>query len=53
LAAVTILSQLHGMLKRRPAPASLFLDRTLQAGGWGREENKAGKRSKLYTVIAC
>lgn len=53
LAAVTILSQLHGMLKRRPAPASLFLDRTLQAGGWGREENKAGKRSKLYTVVAC
>jgi len=50
LAAVAILSHLHAMLKRRPAPASLFLDRTLQGGGWGREEGKAGKRSKLYTV---
>ncbi|XP_069677672.1 rapamycin-insensitive companion of mTOR isoform X2 [Periplaneta americana] len=52
LAAVTILSQLHSMLKRRPAPASLFLDRTLQAGGWGREESKTGKRSKLHTLVA-
>ena len=51
LAAVAILSHLHAMLKRRPAPASLFLDRTLQGGGWGREESKAGKRSKLYTVL--
>lgn len=50
LAAVAVLSHLHAMLKRRPAPASLFLDRTLQGGGWGREEGKAGKRSKLYTV---
>jgi hypothetical protein len=40
------------MLKRRPAPASLFLDRTLQGGGWGRDESKAGKRSKLYTVVS-
>ncbi|XP_021912957.1 rapamycin-insensitive companion of mTOR isoform X2 [Zootermopsis nevadensis] len=52
LSAVAILSHLHGMLKRRPAPASLFLDRTLQGGGWGREESKAGKRSKLYTLVA-
>jgi hypothetical protein len=44
------LSHLHAMLKRRPAPASLFLDRTLQGGGWSREESKAGKRAKLYTV---
>lgn len=51
LSAVAILSHLHTMLKRRPAPASLFLDRTLQAGGWGREESKAGKRSKVYTVV--
>jgi rapamycin-insensitive companion of mTOR len=53
LAAVAILSHLHGMLKRRPAPSSLFLDRTLQGGGWGHEENKAGKRSKLYSVVTC
>ncbi|KAG7212743.1 hypothetical protein KM043_013008 [Ampulex compressa] len=34
LAAVNILERMHTMLQRRPAPASLFLDRILQAGTW-------------------
>ena len=46
LAAVAALARLHTMLKRRPAPASLFLDRTLQAGGW----SHTSKRSKLFMV---
>ncbi|KAJ9598512.1 hypothetical protein L9F63_010802, partial [Diploptera punctata] len=47
LAAVAALARLHTMLKRRPAPASLFLDRTLQAGGWSR----VNKRSKLFMFV--
>lgn len=34
LAAVAILGRMHAMMRRRPAPASLFLDRILQAGTW-------------------
>ncbi|XP_076687227.1 rapamycin-insensitive companion of Tor [Andrena cerasifolii] len=34
LAAVTILERMHTMMRRRPAPASLFLDKILQAGTW-------------------
>ncbi|KOC64221.1 Rapamycin-insensitive companion of mTOR [Habropoda laboriosa] len=34
LAAVTILERMHTMMRRRPAPASLFLDKLLQAGTW-------------------
>ncbi|XP_029157454.1 rapamycin-insensitive companion of mTOR [Nylanderia fulva] len=34
LAAVTILERMHTMMRRRPTPASLFLDRVLQAGTW-------------------
>lgn len=34
LAAVTILERMHTMMRRRPTPASLFLDRILQAGTW-------------------
>ncbi|XP_053970556.1 rapamycin-insensitive companion of mTOR isoform X1 [Hylaeus volcanicus] len=34
LAAVTILERMHIMMRRRPAPASLFLDKILQAGTW-------------------
>lgn len=34
LAAVAILSRMHTVMRRRPAPASLFLDRVLQAGTW-------------------
>ncbi|XP_046617804.1 rapamycin-insensitive companion of mTOR [Neodiprion virginianus] len=34
LAAVAILGRMHTVMRRRPAPASLFLDRVLQAGTW-------------------
>nr|XP_050846780.1 rapamycin-insensitive companion of mTOR isoform X2 [Vespula vulgaris] len=34
LAAVTILGRMHTMMRRRPTPASLFLDRMLRAGSW-------------------
>ncbi|XP_011297847.1 rapamycin-insensitive companion of mTOR [Fopius arisanus] len=34
LAAVAILGRMHSMMRRRPAPSSLFLDRILQAGSW-------------------
>lgn len=34
LAAVTILERMHTMMRRRPTPASLFLDRILQGGTW-------------------
>ncbi|XP_076753596.1 rapamycin-insensitive companion of Tor isoform X1 [Xylocopa sonorina] len=34
LAAVTILERMHTMMRRRPSPASLFLDKILQAGTW-------------------
>ncbi|XP_076231374.1 rapamycin-insensitive companion of Tor [Calliopsis andreniformis] len=34
LAAVTILERMHTMMRRRPAPASLFLDKLLQARTW-------------------
>jgi len=34
LAAITILERMHVMMRRRPIPASLFLDRILQAGTW-------------------
>ncbi|XP_014479539.1 PREDICTED: rapamycin-insensitive companion of mTOR [Dinoponera quadriceps] len=34
LAAVTILERMHAMMRRRPGPASLFLDRILQGGAW-------------------
>lgn len=34
LAAVAILERMHTMMRRRPAPASLFLDKILQAGTW-------------------
>ncbi|XP_015123532.1 rapamycin-insensitive companion of mTOR [Diachasma alloeum] len=36
LAAVAILGRMHSMMRRRPAPSSLFLDRILQAGTWMR-----------------
>ncbi|CAG2068296.1 unnamed protein product, partial [Timema podura] len=59
LTAVAALSHLHHLLKRRPAPASLFLDQVLQAGGWmrpGVEQvvNSRGKheKAKLYQVLA-
>nr|CAD7403074.1 unnamed protein product [Timema cristinae] len=58
LTAVAALSHLHHLLKRRPAPASLFLDQVLQAGGWlrpGVEQvvNSRGKheKAKLYQVL--
>nr|CAD7462148.1 unnamed protein product [Timema tahoe] len=58
LTAVAALSHLHHLLKRRPAPASLFLDQVLQAGGWmrpGVEQvvNSRGKheKAKLYQLI--
>ncbi|XP_014226936.1 rapamycin-insensitive companion of mTOR [Trichogramma pretiosum] len=34
LAAVAILSRMHSMMRRRPTPASLFMDRLLQGGNW-------------------
>ncbi|XP_012288713.1 rapamycin-insensitive companion of mTOR [Orussus abietinus] len=34
LAAVAILGRIHAMMRRRPTPASLFLDRILRAGSW-------------------
>ncbi|XP_034935765.1 rapamycin-insensitive companion of mTOR [Chelonus insularis] len=34
LAAVTILGRMHAMMRRKPAPSSLFLDRILQSGTW-------------------
>ena len=34
LAAVAILERMHVMMRRRPTPTSLFLDRLLQAGTW-------------------
>lgn len=34
LAAITILERMHVMMKRKPSPSSLFLDRILQAGSW-------------------
>ncbi|XP_063978549.1 rapamycin-insensitive companion of mTOR [Diachasmimorpha longicaudata] len=34
LAAVAILGRMHSMMRRRPVPSSLFLDRILQAGTW-------------------
>ncbi|XP_066994227.2 rapamycin-insensitive companion of mTOR [Anabrus simplex] len=58
LASVAALADLHQMLKRRPAPASLFLDQLLQMGGWGRTgiEEPAGsklkrEKSKLYQLL--
>lgn len=34
LAAVAILSRMHAMMRRRPTPSSLFMDRLLQSGAW-------------------
>ncbi|XP_016844354.1 rapamycin-insensitive companion of mTOR [Nasonia vitripennis] len=34
LAAVAILGRMHSLMRRKPAPASLFMDRLLQAGAW-------------------
>lgn len=34
LAAVAILGRMHAMMRRKPTPTSLFLDRLLQAGTW-------------------
>ncbi|XP_043466868.1 rapamycin-insensitive companion of mTOR [Leptopilina heterotoma] len=34
LAAVTILGRMHSMMRERPSPTSLFLDRMIQGGNW-------------------
>ena len=34
LTAVAILGRMHAMMRRKPTPTSLFLDRLLQAGTW-------------------
>lgn len=44
LMAVTILERMHAMMRRKPTPASLFLDRLLQAGSWLRP--KAARRNR-------
>ncbi|XP_063227632.1 rapamycin-insensitive companion of mTOR [Bacillus rossius redtenbacheri] len=61
LAAVSALSRLHQLHKRRPAPASLFLDLSLQGGSWARPAIAPGPgpslgdthkgRGKLYQFI--
>ncbi|KAK1119626.1 hypothetical protein K0M31_013046 [Melipona bicolor] len=45
LAAVAILERMHTMMRRRPAPASLFLDKILQAGTWLRPTLPRRKRT--------
>lgn len=45
LAAVTILERMHTMMRRRPTPASLFLDRILQGGTWLRPTLPRRQRS--------
>lgn len=45
LAAVAILGRMHAMLRRRPAPSSLFLDRILQAGTWLRPSQPRRQRT--------
>ena len=44
LAAVAILSRMHAMMRRRPTPASLFMDRMLQANAWLRPTVPRGLR---------
>lgn len=34
LAAVAILTKMHTLMRKKPVPSSLFLDRILQAGSW-------------------
>lgn len=63
LAAVTILERMHTMMRRRPAPASLFLDRILQGGTWlrptlprrrrpsGRHWLRIGRESPLTPLL--
>lgn len=34
LAAVSILGRMHSMMRERPSPTSLFLDRMIQGGSW-------------------
>ncbi|XP_024946921.1 rapamycin-insensitive companion of mTOR [Cephus cinctus] len=45
LAAVAILGRMHAMMRRRPGPVSLYLDRLLQAGSWLRPTLPRRQRS--------
>lgn len=44
LAAIAILGRMHSMMRRRPTPASLFMERLLQAGAWLRPSLPRGLR---------
>ncbi|KAF7987507.1 hypothetical protein HCN44_003269 [Aphidius gifuensis] len=44
LAAVKILERMHIMMKRKPIPSSLFLDKILKAGNWLRSSPPRRKR---------